>query len=57
MDMRVGQTAASRESGQAPLCETLLVLLRERVATRYYDRPEIIDALARTMVSGSVATN
>jgi len=31
--------------------QELLHLLRERVASRFYDRPEVVDALARMLVS------
>jgi hypothetical protein len=31
------------------MSKRLLVLLRERVATGYYDRPEVVDAVARAM--------
>ncbi|HET9454132.1 MAG TPA: hypothetical protein VFO66_07615 [Gemmatimonadaceae bacterium] len=33
----------------AALNPKLLVILRERVAAGYYDRPEVIDALARIL--------
>jgi hypothetical protein len=31
------------------MSEKLLLLLRERVASGYYDRPEVVDAVARAM--------
>jgi hypothetical protein len=31
----------------------LLAILRERVANGYYDRPEVIDAVARALATGS----
>jgi hypothetical protein len=35
-----------------PISEELLALLRHRVMTRFYDRPHVIDAVARAMVRG-----
>jgi hypothetical protein len=35
----------------ARLSERMLLVLRDRVASRYYDRPEVIDALARAISS------
>lgn len=32
-----------------PMSPELVVKLRVRVETRYYDRPEVIDALARSI--------
>lgn len=32
------------------MSDQLLDMLRDRVATRFYDRPEIIDATARAML-------
>jgi hypothetical protein len=33
------------------MSEKLIHLLRERVANRYYDRPEVVDAVARAISS------
>lgn len=33
------------------MSEQLIALLRDRVASRYYDRPEVIDAVARAIIS------
>lgn len=34
-----------------PMTDELIVQLRDRVRTRYYDRPEVIDAVARSIAS------
>jgi DNA-directed RNA polymerase subunit L len=34
-----------------PMSDELIVQLRVRVQARYYDRPEVIDAVARTIAS------
>lgn len=33
------------------MTEELVAQLRDRVATRYYERPEVIDAMARAILS------
>ena len=33
------------------MTDELIVQLRDRVRTRYYDRPEVIDAVARSIAS------
>jgi hypothetical protein len=40
-------------SGATGMTQKLLELLRDRVATRYYDRPDVIDAVARAMVGAT----
>ena len=37
--------------GERRLSEPMLALLRERVAARYYDRPDVLDRLARALVA------
>jgi hypothetical protein len=32
------------------MSQSLLVLLRERVASRYYERPEVLDIVARAIL-------
>lgn len=34
-----------------PMSDELILQLRARVQTRYYDRPEVIDAVARSIAS------
>ena len=34
-----------------PMSDELILQLRVRVQTRYYDRPEVIDAVARSIAS------
>lgn len=36
--------------GEERMSEQLVALLRDRVATRYYDQPQVIDAVARAML-------
>jgi hypothetical protein len=36
-----------------PMSDELILQLRARVQTRYYDRPEVIDAIARSIASRS----
>jgi nitroreductase len=36
------------------MSKELLLLLRERVATRYYDRPEVVDELARILYAARI---
>ena len=31
--------------------ETLLLVLRDRVANHFYERPEVVDAVARMMIA------
>ena len=38
--------------GNAPMKEDLVALLRYRVATRYYEQPQVIDRLARVLIEG-----
>ena len=38
--------------GESPMKEDLVALLRYRVATRYYEQPQIIDRLARVLIEG-----
>lgn len=33
-----------------PMNGPLLLLIRERVASRFYERPEVVDALARAIL-------
>jgi hypothetical protein len=35
---------------QIPMSEELVALLRHRVATRYYDQPRVVDAVARAIL-------
>jgi hypothetical protein len=35
------------------MTEALVALLRQRVATRYYDQPQVIDALARAVLNSA----
>ena len=37
---------------QSPMSEELVALLRHRVATRYYDQPQVVDAIARGLLRG-----
>ena len=37
--------------GTTGMSKYLLEVLRERVATRYYDRPEVIDEVARAILA------
>lgn len=34
-----------------PMSDELILRLRDRVQTRYYDRPEVIDAVARALAA------
>ena len=36
--------------GKSPMTDELVALLRDRVATRYYDQPRVIDAMARAIL-------
>lgn len=38
---------------QPPMSEALVELLRHRVATRYYDQPQVVDAIARAIHGAS----
>jgi hypothetical protein len=38
--------------GESPMKEDLVALLRYRVATRYYEQPQVIDRLARALIEG-----
>ena len=37
--------------GQSPMTEELVAQLRDRIATRYYEQPQVIDAMARAILS------
>ena len=54
--MQHARPNGARGDGRGTICETLLLLLRERVASRYYDRPEVIDALARVIAREGALT-
>jgi hypothetical protein len=43
------KTGVERQ-GESPMTEELIALLRYRVATRYYDQPRVIDAVARAIL-------
>jgi hypothetical protein len=38
--------------GEPLMKEDLVAVLRHRVATRYYDQPQVIDRLARELIKG-----
>jgi hypothetical protein len=40
----------------ARMSEELVALLRQRVATRYYDQPHVVDAIARALLSARPST-
>jgi hypothetical protein len=47
------ETNAERvRKGESPMKEDLVALLRYRVATRYYEQPQVIDRLARALIEG-----
>jgi hypothetical protein len=35
---------------QSAMTEELVALLRDRVTTRFYDQPQVVDAVARSIV-------
>lgn len=43
------KTGVERQ-GESPMTDELIALLRYRVATRYYDQPRVIDAVARAIL-------
>jgi hypothetical protein len=43
------KTGVERQ-GQSPMTDELVALLRDRVASRYYDQPRVIDTIARAML-------
>ena len=45
-------TATITADNERPMSEQLVALVRDRVATRYYDQPQVIDVIARAMVRG-----
>lgn len=47
--MRESQTAVYGK-GQVPMTEELVALLRNRVAGRFYDQPQVIDIVARAVL-------
>jgi hypothetical protein len=46
--MSLGEYAQQGQSG-GQLSEELLSLLRYRVTSRYYDQPQVVEAVARVM--------
>jgi hypothetical protein len=48
-------SAPGRE-GRLPMTEELVALLRHRVATRYYEQPQVIDAVARAIAGSTTGT-
>ena len=43
-------TAGPVRKDQSPMTEELVALLRNRVATRFYDQPQVIDVVARAIL-------
>ena len=44
-------TTSAKSPGATRMSEQLIALLRDRVASRYYDRPEVVDAVARAIIA------
>lgn len=48
---RKNQPTIERDTSDPPkMSAELIALLRHRVATRFYDKPQVIDAIARAML-------
>lgn len=54
--MSDSQRTAVQRQGQSPMTEELVALLRNRVATGYYDQPRVIDAVARAILKSQELT-
>jgi hypothetical protein len=55
--VRIDTRSMGRTSPERPVREALLLVLRDRVASRYYDRPEVVDALARSILQASAVSH
>ncbi len=53
--MRFRRSAIGREPRDAGLSAPVLEILRGRIASGFYDRPELVDALARALFDKRVA--
>jgi hypothetical protein len=48
-ELSASHTGQARQP-QSPMTEELVALLRDRVTTRFYDQPQVVDAVARSIL-------
>lgn len=57
MSGRDRDSLTNSDTGELPMSEELVALLRHRVATWYYDQPRVVDAMARVIQrTGNLST-